>query len=129
VLTRGFRQCSAVTFACWHHAIADTVTCPGDGRAGPNKYGTAGDVDDDASDPVRIVGGEEQRGHGDIFGVPSRRSGCDSANARCVSAGIHCSFVAVRIVSGARQFARMPYGPTWEARSWVKICTPAFAAP
>src|SRR6516225_9680983 len=37
-------------------------------------------------------------------------------------------FRSVRIVSGAMQFARIPYGPTWPARSCVRISIPALAA-
>src|SRR5262245_10099810 len=33
-----------------------------------SQHGTAGDVDDDAADPARLVGGEEKRGPGDVVG-------------------------------------------------------------
>ena len=47
----------------------------------------------------------------------------------CCCSGIQALFFSVRMVSGAMQLARMPWGPTWAARSWVSSWTPAFAAP
>src|SRR5438876_1536365 len=61
-------------------------------------------------------------------GIPSRRIGCASINiCRCVS-GMRSLLRSVRIVSGAMQFTRIPKGPTWAARSCVRIWMPAFAA-
>src|SRR5438093_6530941 len=61
-------------------------------------------------------------------GIPSRRIGCASINiCRCVS-GMRSLLRSVRIVSGAMQFTRIPNGPTWAARSCVRIWIPAFAA-
>src|SRR5438132_6433968 len=61
-------------------------------------------------------------------GIPRRRIGCASINiCRCVS-GMRSLLRSVRIVSGAMQFTRIPKGPTWAARSCVRIWIQAFAA-
>src|ERR1700732_5497260 len=54
--------------------------------------------------------------------------GCWLISASCWASGMRCLLRSVRIVSGAMQFARIPYGPTWTARSWVRISMPPLAA-
>src|ERR1700730_1037719 len=61
-------------------------------------------------------------------GVPRRLMGCWLISASCWASGMRCLLRSVRIVSGAMQFARIPYGPTWTARSWVRIPMPPLAA-
>lgn len=62
-------------------------------------------------------------------GVPSRFSGWNSAQASCWAAGICWRLRSVRMVSGAMQLARIPYGPAWAATSWVSRAMAALAAP
>jgi hypothetical protein len=62
-------------------------------------------------------------------GVPSRFRGWNSAQSACWAAGISCRLRSVRMVSGAMQLARIPYGPAWAATSWVSRAIAALAAP
>src|SRR5207249_1486333 len=61
-------------------------------------------------------------------GIPSRRIGCASISICRCATGMRSLLRSVRIVSGAMQLARIPKGPTWAARSCVRIWMPAFAA-
>jgi hypothetical protein len=88
---------------------------------------TACDVEGDAGDPRRRVGGEEEHGVGDVLCCAESPRGCIAVIWALRSAGIIVWSRSVKIVDGATQLTRTPWGATSFATSWVSRTTPALA--